>query len=257
MKALFTAGMPVFLHSIQVPKELVTLVLAPHPDDFDEIGVTLRIFRDNGNPIYVAVLSSGASGVEDRFCSPPTRQTKGQIREEEQRKSCEFFGLPESHLTFLRLEEDHAGDIIESEVNGERVRDHFLQIRPDIVFLPHGNDTNIDHQRTYSIFRRIVSGADYSITAFLNRDPKTINMRHDVYTVFGEKDAEWKGQLLRFHESQQQRNLNTRNHGLDERVLKVNRKTAQENLQKDMYAEVFEVESFGQDSSGGSVRVFE
>jgi LmbE family N-acetylglucosaminyl deacetylase len=234
-------------------KELF-LVLAPHPDDFDEIGITMRFFKDNGNPICVAVLSSGASGVEDGFCSPPTRQAKGGIREEEQRKSCELFGLPESHLTFLRLEEDHAGDIIESEVNGERVRDHFLQIRPDIVFLPHGNDTNIDHQRTYSIFRRIASEADYSITAFLNRDPKTISMRHDVYTVFGEKDAEWKGQLLRFHESQQQRNLNTRNHGLDERVLRVNRTIAQENLQMNMYAEAFE---FGQDSSDRSVRVLE
>jgi LmbE family N-acetylglucosaminyl deacetylase len=245
MKELFTAGMPVFLHSIQVPKELVTLVLAPHPDDFDEVGITLRFFRDNGNPIYVAVLSSGASGVEDGFCSPSTKQTKGQIREEEQRKSCKFFGLPASHLSFLRLEEDPAGDIIEGEVNVERVRDHFLQLlRPDIVFLPHGNDTNNDHRRTYSIIRRIASEAGYSITAFLNRDPKTISMRHDVYTVFGEKDAEWKGQLLRFHESQQQRNLNTRNHGLDERVLRVNRTIAQENLQMNMYAEAFEIEFF-------------
>ncbi len=257
MKDLFTAGMPVFLHSIQVPKELVTLVLAPHPDDFDEIGITLRFFRDNGNSIYVAVLSSGASGVEDGFCSPPSRQIKGQIREEEQRKSCEFFGLPESHLSFLRLEEDHAGDIIENEVNVDRVRDHFLQIRPDVVFLPHGNDTNIDHQRTYAIFRRIATGAGYSITAFLNRDPKTISMRHDVYTVFREKDAAWKGQLLRFHESQQQRNLNTRNHGLDERVIRVNRTIAQENLQMTTYAEVFELEFFGQDSSDRSVRVSE
>ncbi len=257
MKDLFKVGMPVFLHSIQVPKELVTLVLAPHPDDFDEIGITLRFFRDNGDLIYVAVMSSGASGVEDGFCSPPTRQTKGQIREEEQRKSCTFFGLPESHLTFLRLEEDPAGHIIETDVNCERVLEHFLNIRPDIVFLPHGNDTNIDHQRTYAIFRRIASAADYSITAFLNRDPKTISMRYDVYTVFGEKDAEWKGQLLRFHESQQQRNLHTRNHGLDERVLRVNRKIARENLQMTMYAEAFELEFFGQDNSDRPVRVSE
>ncbi len=123
------------------------------------------------------------------------------------------------------------------------------------MFLPHGNDTNIDHQRTCAIFQRIASQVKYPITAFLNRDPKTINMRHDVYTVFGEKDAEWKGQLLRIHESQQQRNLNTRNHGLDERVLNVNRKTAQENLHTKMYAEVFELEFFGQDNSDRTVRV--
>lgn len=69
-------------------------------------------------------------------------------------------------------------------------------------------------------------------------------MRHDVYTVFGEKDAEWKSQLIQFHESQQQRNLNTRNHGLDERVLRVNREIAQDNLQMHTYAEAFEIEFF-------------
>jgi hypothetical protein len=79
-------------------------------------------------------------------------------------------------------------------------------------------------------------------------------MRHDFYTVFGEKDAEWKGQLLRFHESQQQRNLNTRNHGLDERVLRVNRTSAQENLQMTTYAEVFEVEFFEGTASGSTDR---
>jgi LmbE family N-acetylglucosaminyl deacetylase len=245
---------PVLLHSLQVSKELGILVLAPHPDDFDEIAITMRFFRDNGNPIYVAVLSSGASGVEDRFCSPPTRKAKGEIREKEQRNSCHFFGLSESYLGFLRLEEDHAGNIVLNDANVQRVRDHFLTIRPDFVFLPHGSDTNIDHQRAYAMFRRIATEADYSITVFLNRDPKTISMRHDVYTVFGEKDAEWKGRLIRFHESQQQRNLNTRNHGLDERILRLNRGVAKENLQLDMYAEAFEIEFFGPDSSARPVQ---
>ncbi len=242
---LFKAGTPAFLHSIQVPKALVVCVLAPHPDDFDGIGITMRFFKDNGNSIYVAVLSSGASGVEDGFCSASTVKAKGRIREEEQRKSCDFFGLPESHLRFLRLVEDHAGHIIENDENFECVRDYVLEIRPDMVFLPHGNDTNIGHQRTYSLFRKIAAAARYPITAFLNRDPKTISMRHDVYAVFGEKEAEWKGRLLRFHESQQQRNLNTRKHGFDERILTGDRKVAQKDLQRNMYAEAFELEFWG------------
>lgn len=104
------------------------------------------------------------------------------------------------------------------------------------------------------MFRKIATEAGYSITAFLNRDPKTISMRHDVYTVFGEKDAAWKGQLIRFHESQQQRNLNVRNHGLDERILGLNRRIAKENLRLDMYAEVFEIEFLGPDSSARPVQ---
>lgn len=230
------------------------LVLAPHPDDFDEIAITMRFFKKNGNPIHVAVLSTGASGVEDTFCSPPTRQVKGEIREQEQRRSCQFFGLSESYLAFLRLEENQAGDIVLNDANIRRLREHFLTVRPNCVFLPHGNDTNVDHQRAYAMFRRIATEAGYSITAFLNRDPKTISMRHDVYAVFGEKDAEWKGRLIRFHESQQQRNLNTRHHGLDERILGLNRRIAQENLRLDTYAEAFEIEFFGSDSSARPVQ---
>lgn len=242
MKDLFKDKIPLFLHSLKLPKDLRILVLAPHPDDFDEIGITMRFFMDNGNPLYVGVVSSGASGVEDDFCSSPTPKAKAEIREKEQRESCDFFGLPDSHLTFLRLQEDLASHPVENHENFERVQQYFLEKQPDLVFLPHGNDTNPGHQRTYAIFRKIALRAGYPITAFLNRDPKTIHMRHDLYTVFGSKDAEWKSQLLRFHRSQHQRNLNTRNHGFDERILKVNRQIAQEISETALYAEAFELE---------------
>jgi len=233
---------PLLLHSLSVPADLVVLVLAPHPDDFDEIGITLRHFRDNGNPIYVDVLSSGAAGVEDAFCTPPTLEQKAGIREQEQRESCRFFGLPESHLAFLRLEEDREGHIIESEKSIEEVRQRIIGKKPDLVCLPHGNDSNLAHQRTYSIFRRIASELRHPVTAFLAKDPKTIRMRNDLYTIFGPDDAEWKARLLRFHHSQHQRNLNTRGCGLDERILKVNRETARKYLKSDAYAEVFEIQ---------------
>jgi len=38
-------------------------------------------------------------------------------------------------------------------------------------------------------------------------------MRCDAYLEYGEESAEWKGELLRFHRSQHQRNLNQRGHG--------------------------------------------
>ena len=78
--------------------------------------------------------------------------------------------------------------------------------------------------------------------ALLNRDPKTIEMRQDVYSVFGEAEALWKGTLLRFHQTQHQRNLRTRQHGFDERILRVNRQTARELGGAAAYAEVFELE---------------
>ena len=235
---------PLFLHTLQFPPTLSLVVLAPHPDDFDAIGVTMRFFRDNGNRIEVAVATSGASGVEDGFRLASTPGVKAALRESEQRASCQFFALPDSQLTFLRLTEDEMGHPDESEANLERVRAFLLSKRPDLVFMPHGNDTNAGHQRTYSLFRKIVQREAMSVVTFLNRDPKTIAMRHDLYTVFSAGVAQWKGQLLRFHESQHQRNLNTRQHGIDERVLRVNRQTAAELGGDVLYAEAFQLECY-------------
>ena len=215
------------------------LVLAPHPDDFDAIAVTLKLFRDNGNLIELAVISGASSGVENSFCERCPGMTKAEIREQEQLDSCDFFGLPESAVTFLRLREDKNGDPMESEDNLQKLQDYIAKIKPDIVFMPHWNDTNPGHQRTYTMFRKTALPA----TVYLNRDPKTIEMRNDIYTLFDEKSAEWKAQLLRFHISQHQRNLHTRGHGFDERVLQINRRIAQDNRCPAPYAEVFEIKN--------------
>jgi LmbE family N-acetylglucosaminyl deacetylase len=238
------------LQTLTFPKALRLFVLAPHPDDFDAIGVTMRFLRENGNPLYVAVAASGASGVEDTFCSPPTAEVKTELREQEQRASCRFFGLPEAHLAFLRLEEDEAGHPLENEANTDRVRQHFLSRRPAVVFLPHGHDTNPGHRRVYAMFRQVAREAGYPLVAFLNRDPKTIRMRCDVYLGFGEEEAAWKGELLRFHRSQHQRNLNQRGHGMDERILRVDRQSAEACSVDAPYAEVFELEFFGASEFG-------
>lgn len=220
------------------------LVLAPHPDDFDAISVTLKLFRDKGIPIYLAVMTGAASGVEDSFCEQHPGKTKVEIREQEQINSCRFFGMQDSHISFLHLEEDENGDPFESDENLEIITTHFMKLKPDVVFLPHGNDTNPGHQRIYSMFRKIADSVDYSLTAYLNRDPKTIQMRNDVYTVFNEKDAQWKRELLRYHDSQHQRNLNTRGHGFDDRILNVNSEIAQKNCINGLYAEAFEIQEF-------------
>ncbi len=234
-------GPPLAVHSITFPKDLAIVVLAPHPDDFDAIAVTLRAFRDNGNAIHLGVLSSSASGVEDSFCSPSTPEVKAETREEEQRASCRLFGLPPENLVFLRLEEDTEGQPVVNQANAAQLRQYLTAQKPDLVFLPHGNDTNAGHRRTYAMLCHTVSAAGTSVTAFLNRDPKTIEMRHDLYTPFEEEEARWKARLLQCHQSQHQRNLNTRGHGIDERILRVNRQTARDLSRAERFAEVFEL----------------
>jgi LmbE family N-acetylglucosaminyl deacetylase len=195
--------------------------------------VTLRRLRQEGNAVHLTVLTSGASGVEPGFCTGGDWETRSVLREHEQRRSCRFFGLPEAKFEFLRLSEDTAGHMTSDGDNLERMRVCLTERLPDVVFLPHGNDTNADHRRTYFMMRQIAAFSQLTFMAFLVRDPKTIEMRDEVLTFFGQEEAEWKAELMRFHESQQQRNLNVRGYGFDERILRLNQKTAARALAAD------------------------
>lgn len=241
---LFDGVRPLSIPSLSFLDGLKLLVIGPHPDDFDAIGVTLRYFKEIGNPIEVGVVRSG-SGVEDTYCSSPTLAKKEAIREREQKESIRFFGLPETSLTFLDLEADGEGRLEDNANNMARLKEFIAPTRPDIVFLPHGKDTNHTHQIIYSMFRQVASQFNYACAAFLNRDPKTIKMKVDLYMPFDEKEANWKAELLRFHDSQHQRNLNTRGHGFDDRILNLNRQIAQELSLDTKYAEAFELEWYG------------
>ena len=242
---LFEGERPRRLSSIAFPPDARVACLAPHPDDFDAMGIAMRFFRDHGNPIRVAVFSS-SSGVEESYCADPTPGKHAAIRDREQRRSCRFFGLSQSDLTFLHLDEDETGQHTASPHNLERLGAWVLAERPDLVFLPHGNDPNTGHQRTDAMARAVAARAHFPITAFLVRDPKTVDMRTDVYAEFGEDDATWKAELLRFHDSQHQRNLHLRGHGFDDRILNVNREVARELGLEAPYAEAFELEFWNQ-----------
>ena len=244
LKTLFRSPRPLKLAELRLPTALRVAVLAPHPDDFDAIAVTLRHFRDNGHRISLAVATGGASGVEDGFHGATDDATKALLREEEQRASCRLFGLPEERLNFLRLVEGADGHPTDTPENFALVRDWLVAQQSDLVFLPHGNDTNDGHRRCYAFFRRAVEADKLSLVACLNRDPKTIAMRDDLITEFGADAATWKGGLLRCHQSQHQRNLHTRGHGFDDRILNINRQFAVALACEAEFAETFEVEFY-------------
>ena len=94
------------------------------------------------------------------------------------------------------------------------------------------------------MFRSVAAHLGRPLTACYVRDPKTIACRTDVYLGFDEAEASWKAELLRYHDSQHQRNLRTRGHGFDVRILDVNRHIARELNLSEQYAEVFELERF-------------
>lgn len=242
LQTLLSLPRPLFLDECTLPTSLRISVLGPHPDDFDVIAVTLRLFHAADNRISAAVLSGGASGVEDGYCPSPTEKRKAEIRWLEQRESCRLFGLADDALEFLPLMEDAEGEPDNTAANTEVLLEYLIRIAPDMVFLPHGNDEKPGHRNVYALLRSVVERLRPQPVVFLNRDPKTISFRMDACTRFGDEDAQWKSQLLRCHDSQQQRNLNTRGHGFDLRVLEHDRRNAAL-CGSANYAEVFEIES--------------
>jgi LmbE family N-acetylglucosaminyl deacetylase len=235
--ALLAGAGPRSLRDIAFPVPLEILVLAPHPDDFDAIGLTLRHLHGQGHTLHVAVLTTGASGVEDGFQGAYDDEAKATLREAEQRESCAFFGLPPERLRFLKL---WGGSDDLSPLKT------WMAARPaDLLFMPHGNDSNRTHRRTYGSVCAIAAEQGTQAWAFLNQDAKTLDLRVDLFHDFGEEEAAWKAQLLRLHRSQHARNLRTRGSGFDQRVLQVNRQAAASLPTGLPYAEAFELMRLG------------
>lgn len=232
---------PRALRDLVFPAPLAILVLAPHPDDFDAIGLTLRHLHQQGHAIEVGVLTTGASGVEDGFAGAHDAASKASLREAEQRESCAFFGLPAQRLHFLRLWDD----VAEEAADLARLQAWIAQRPADLLFMPHGNDSNRTHRRTCETVCAIAAKLGLQAWACLNQDAKTLQMRVDLFHDFGEEAAAWKAQLLRCHGSQQARNLRKRGTGLDARVLEVNRRAAQALGTRLPYAEAFELMRIG------------
>ena len=200
------------------------LVLAPHPDDFEVVAVTMRQFAVTGARLTLDVLSGGASGVEDAFAAG--WEAKTQAREDEQRASAALFGLPPASLHFHRLPEDTAGHMLDCPANQAHVHALLDTCAPDGVILPHGNDSNADHRRTFRWFQSWCVNRANPPLALLVRDPKTLGMRVDLITPFTSAQADWKAALLRCHRSQHERNLRSRGIGFDERILSADRAAA-------------------------------
>jgi len=239
-----TGDTPARIDSIGFSPLLRMLVLAPHPDDFDAIAITLQYFQANGNEIHLAVLSGGSKGVQDSYANPPTWEQKARLREKEQIDSCTFFGLSPARISFLRLPEAEDGELANDATNQSRIRRHIRETSPDVLFLPYGDDSNSGHRRTFDMARAAVKDIGRPLLALYNKDAKSLSFRTDLYMEFDSIQSYWKRTLLRFHDTQQARNLAIRSHGFDDRILDFNRNLARELNLEAPYAETFQVEHF-------------
>lgn len=238
---LLSNNSPTDLRSMVWPRPMTILVTAPHPDDFDAIGVTLKYLMGQGHLLHAFVAETG-SGIDRFYGAGLNQEEKRLLRVREQAGSLRFFGLPDENCHFLRLNNAPDDQVMDDEANRLFLETRMRELRPDMLFMPHGNDSNRAHRDMYTMMKAIASKLEWPVALMKNSDVKTVDMRKDFYVGFDEADAQWKAKLLRYHDSQHQRNLRDRGYGFDDRVLMLNRKTATELGIREPYAASFEIE---------------
>jgi len=249
-----------FTKKVRLPTYGKVLVLSPHPDDPESVAITCRLLRHFGCDIWYAIVSVSPSGVEDEYAQKwqnngfiSLQEKKKEIRRREQTRAAEMFGLTPDRLAFLGIEENKD---LNSPEDLTRMKDYLESMVPDIVIMPIGKDSNQTHAWVYQAFQKCAKDLTLKtgkpIIALYNEDPKTIEIRKDLFVLFGEEGANWKRALLRAHDTQQQRNIHRRGMGFDERILRINHlsykllhETSPIAISSAKYAEVFEIELFG------------
>jgi LmbE family N-acetylglucosaminyl deacetylase len=121
------------------------VVVAPHPDD-EAIGCggMICLHRRRRDPVHVVFLTSGEKGLPGL-----PEETVRSIREAEARKAGNVLGV--NGVEFLRLPDlGLAGDI---EKGAKLLREVFEARRPDLVYLPHPNESHPDHEAAVPLVR--------------------------------------------------------------------------------------------------------
>tara|TARA_R110000850_G_scaffold233302_1_gene358222 strand:- start:183 stop:872 length:690 start_codon:yes stop_codon:yes gene_type:complete len=122
------------------------LVVGAHPDDeIIGLGGTLRKHVLNGDEVYAHILTDGHSSRSGYELSSDVKNTMAR-RNEAAEKSAEIIGFKD---LFLEPLPDQALDtlpMVELVKTIEKVANH---IKPDVVFMHHRGDANMDHQMIY------------------------------------------------------------------------------------------------------------
>ncbi len=190
---IWNEGEEVFRRKIHLPTRGKVLIIGPHPDDPEGVAITCRLLMQSGCNIWFAIMSLSPAGVEDEYARRwsssdffSIQGKKSEIRRREQISSAEMFGLTQDRLVFLGMEEDPT---LDSWQNRCLLKNHLESMAPDIVIMPMGKDPNQTHSWTYQLFREcakdLISQTKNPMIALYNEDPKTVEIRKDLFVFFG------------------------------------------------------------------------
>lgn len=121
------------------------MVVAPHPDD-ESIGCggTICLHREHGDRLHIVFLTSGERGIDG-----VSGETARSIRESEAKKAGEV--LKVKRIDFLRLPDLGLSEDI--ELGAQRLWGILEAQPPDVIYLPHPDESHPDHQAALPIVR--------------------------------------------------------------------------------------------------------
>lgn len=131
------------------------LVTGAHPDDDSHAYGTLSRLQENGNEIYVLIMTTGNVGTKD---PDMTRDRLSQIRREEELEALSALGIPEDHYINLGYTDGMLEFADEEEVVKRLVR-HIRKIQPDVLF-------SFDPGFDYQVWHK----TDHRAAAYLSAD---------------------------------------------------------------------------------------
>lgn len=124
------------------------LFMAPHPDD--EVlgcGGTIAKFTSAAREVHVGYLTSGENGSRD----VPAAEL-GVLREREARAAMSVLGVDPDNLAFLRIGDGQISPYDRKQVDA--VIRLLRQVRPAMLYVPHGEDGSFDHQAACGVMLR-------------------------------------------------------------------------------------------------------
>jgi LmbE family N-acetylglucosaminyl deacetylase len=125
------------------------LIISPHHDD-EVIGCggTIAKYSQNNNKIAVIYITAGWSGLP----KIKSKEKAIKIRESEAYNACKILGIQK---VFFMREDDRniynkKGEIIQKLIKVIR------EVKPDIVYVPHPNEKDIEHRIVYEATKEAV-----------------------------------------------------------------------------------------------------
>lgn len=164
------------------PKKFSILAIGSHPDDIEfGCGGTLSRFVEQGNKVYMLILSDGSRG--------------GEIaaRREEQQTAAEILGIKE---IFWGSFHDTRLPFYETVV--EKIEHFVNKVEPTFVFVHYGKDTHQDHRHVNVC---TISATRHVPNVLFYEGPTTFEFEPNVYVDINDC-MEKKLSALKAHNSQ-------------------------------------------------------